>query len=130
MTQNSVLFLHNGKGGHALVAGKSHKVKAKAGEHYRVVKRSGEQEQLLDDVIAKRVGDDLSLQYADGTQVTLENYYVECKAGDCDVTVPGKTGEGYKINAASTSGATLGDGSTLVYAHGSPDRRTTGGIST
>ena len=44
------------------------------------------------------MGDDLSLQYADGTQVTLENYYVECKAGDCDVTVPGNTGEGYKIN--------------------------------
>ena len=79
------------------------------------------EEQLVDNVVAKHAGADLKLEYSDGTQVTLENYYVECKAGDCDVTVPGKTGEGYKINAASSGGAALGDGSTLVYAHGSPE---------
>ena len=121
LSQSSSIVLHNGKVALPIKAGQANAFKAKAGEHYRVLKGKDGEEQLLDNVVVKHAGADLKLEYTDGTQVTLENYYVECKAGDCDVTVPGKTGEGYKINAASSGGAALGDGSTLVYAHGSPE---------
>ena len=113
--------LHNGKAALPIKAGQANAFKAKSGEHYRVLKGKEGEEQLLDNVVVKRSGNDLKLDYADGTQVTLENYYVVCRGGDCDVVVPGKAVEGYKISAASTGGASLGDGSTLVYAHGGQD---------
>jgi hypothetical protein len=113
--------LHTGKTALPIKAGQASTFKSKSGEHYRVLKGREGEEQLLDDVIAKRSGEDLILDYADGTQVVLENYYVECRAGDCDVIVPGKSGEVYKIDASSTAGVSLGDGSTMVYAHGSHD---------
>jgi len=32
-------------------------------------------------------GDDLVLNYADGTQRTMENFYGECKAGGCGINL-------------------------------------------
>ena len=121
LSQSSSFVLHNGKAALPIKAGQTNVFKAKSGEHYRVLKGKEGEEQFVDNVVVKHAGADLKLEYTDGTQVTLENYYVECKAGDCDVTVPGKTVEGYKISSGSTGGAALGDGSSLVYAHGSPE---------
>ena len=120
---NQTLALQNGKDSQPIKAGQLNKFKAKAGEHYRIVKRKGEEEQLLDDVIAKKAGDDLQLSYADGTQVTLENYYGECaSATACDLTLPGQGPDGYSLNSGSPGSATLGsDGSSVLYAHGSHD---------
>ena len=114
--------LNNGKTSQPLNAGRPNTVKAKAGENYRILQKAktGE-EQLLDNVIAKKSGDDLVLNYADGTQLTLENFYGECKAGGCDVTLAGQDAGGYSLAGASPAGAALGDGSTLAYAHGTPD---------
>ena len=120
--QTPGLVLHNGQTAQPLLAGQQNKFKAKAGERYRVLKRQGADEQLLDQVIAKRSGDDLRLSYADGTQVTLEGYYSECKAATaCDITLPGDEAKAYKPGAETASGPALADGSTLVYAHGVPD---------
>ena len=84
-----------------------------------MLERQGADEQLLDNVLAKRSGDDLQLSYRDRTQVTLEGYCTECKALlACDITLPGAVAKGYKPDADSAAGATLGDGSHLVYAHG------------
>ena len=118
----TTLALHNCKTEQTLQTGQAHEFKVKAGERYRIVKRQGGDEQLLDNLVAKRSGDDLQLRYQDGTQVTLENYYVECKAlAACDITLPGPDGGLYRPGAESAVGAALADGSHLVYAYGAPD---------
>ncbi len=105
----------------ALLAGKANTIPAQRGEHYKVFKKNADgEEQMQDDVIAKRRGDDLQLSYADGTQLTLENYYVLCKAGDCNLTLPSSDLAGFKVSADGATGAALSDGSTLSYAHGNP----------
>ena len=114
--------LNNGKTSQPLNAGRPNTVKAKAGENYRILQKAktGE-EQLLDNVIAKKTGDDLVLNYADGTQLTLESFYGECRAGGCDITLAGQDAVGYIINGETPAGVALGDGSTLAYAQGSHD---------
>jgi hypothetical protein len=114
-----VLSLHNGKSAQALAPGQAHLVKARAGDHYRVLREVDGNAQPAGDVLAKRSGDDLQLDYADGTRVTLQGYYVECKgAAACEATLPASDGGSYLVSDA-TAGAALGDGSTLVYAYGS-----------
>ena len=108
----------------ALKAGQLNVIKASAGEAYRVLKRAegSTEDHLASDVVAQRSGSDLNLDYADGTRVTLQDYFNECKGdGGCAVTVAGDTPEGHVLNAGSTQGASLADGSTVMYAHGSPD---------
>ena len=122
MNDQPILVLHTGRTTQTLQAGQPHKFKAKAGEHYRIVKRQGDVEQLLGDVIAKRRGDDLQLSYVDGTQVTLENYYDECKAlTACDLTLPGPDGRLYRPGTEASAGVAVAEGGQMVYAHGSPD---------
>ena len=116
------LMLNNGTVAVPLKAGQANVVKAKAGEHYRITSRKNGKDQLLDNVIVKRAGDDLQLQYADGTQLILSNYYNEAKGdGACDLTLPGQDGKTYKVSGDYSSGTDLGDGTTLVYAHGDHD---------
>ena len=116
------LVLNNGSTIVPLKAGQANVIKAKAGEHYRITSRKEGKDQLLDNVIVKRAGDDLQLQYADGTLLTLSNYYNEAK-GDagCDLSLPGQDGKDYKVSGKKTSGTDLGDGTSLVYAHGDHD---------
>jgi hypothetical protein len=118
-TTTPILILHTGKTALPLKMLQANTIQAKAGEHYRIVKRIDGKDTLLDNVLAKRTGDHLLLAYADGTQVTVENYYVECKgAVGCDLTLPAKGGTETLLSAESSAGASLGDNSTLVYAHG------------
>jgi hypothetical protein len=124
MTRHTLasFHLHTGKVDIDLRPGQLNKFKAKAGEHYSVIQRRGQEEQLLDSVIAKRSGDDLLLSYEDGTQVALENYYGECKALlPCDLTLPGADGGLNRPGLETASGIALADGSVMVYAHGAPD---------
>jgi hypothetical protein len=117
-----VLSLHNGKSAQPLNPGQPNLVKAHAGEHYRVLRDVDGKPQLAGDVLAKRHGDDLQLDYADGTGVTLQDYYVQCKAATaCDATLPAANGGSIVVSDDMASGAALGDGSTLVYAWGSHD---------
>ena len=121
-TQPPSLVLHNGQTAQPLQAGQAHKVKAKAGERYRVLERQAGGDVLHDNVIARRQGDDLRLRYADGTELTLEGYYSECKAATaCDIALSGGEGGVHKPGAEAGSGPALADGTTLVYAHGAAD---------
>jgi hypothetical protein len=116
-----VLSLHNGKTAQPLNPGQPNLVKAHAGEHYRVLRDVDGKPQLAGDVLAKRHGDDLQLDYADGTQVTLQDYYVQCKgAAACEATLPASNG-GSHVVSDDAGGVAAGDGSTLVYAWGSHD---------
>jgi len=115
-------MLNNGSVAMPLKAVLANVVKAKAGEHYRITSRKEGKDQLQDNVIVKRVGDDLQLQYADGTQLILSNFY-GVSTGDalCDLTLPGKDGKDYKVSEKQSSSTDLGDGTKLVYAHGDHD---------
>jgi hypothetical protein len=63
-------------------------IQAKVGEHYRVVIKQNGQQIVVDDMIARQVGDDLVLTYADGTEVIIKDYYSVCAEGACSVTLP------------------------------------------
>jgi large repetitive protein len=124
-SQNTSLILKiNGTPNVALKRGQKNSVTAKAGQRYRVV-NEGEETAAKDgakDVAASQQGQDLLLSYADGTQVALVNFYEACKAEQCAVDMPGAKGTGtsggYVITGESPVGASLSDGSKLVYAHG------------
>ncbi|MCE3261325.1 MAG: repeat protein [Pseudoduganella sp.] len=114
------LVLHNGKSAVALKAGQANVFKAAGGARYRILRYFEGAEQMLDNVLARRHGADLELQYADGTQVTLQDYYTAAASTDgCELRLPAQHGRVHKLGDGS--GAALGDGSTLVYAHGAPD---------
>lgn len=112
--------LNTGKTRITLQAGQTNIHKAAPGETYRVLKRQGEndQEKLVDDVVASRHGQDLQLDYADGTSLTLQDWFTQ---SDTSVTLPADGTSTQVMTPASTEGAALADGSHVFYAHGSPD---------
>ncbi|MCU6677360.1 cadherin repeat domain-containing protein, partial [Leclercia tamurae] len=112
--------LSNGKTRITLQAGQANIHKAAPGEAYRVLKRQGDkdQEKLADDVVASRHGQDLQLDYADGTTLTLQDWYSQ---NDTSVTLPADGTATQLMTPGSTEGAALADGSHVLYAHGSPD---------
>ena len=112
--------LSTGKTRISLQAGQTNIHKAAPGETYRVLKRKGEkdQENLADDVVASRHGQDLHLDYADGTTLTLQDWFTQ---SDTSVTLPADGTSTQLMTPASTEGAALADGSHVFYAHGSPD---------
>ena len=128
---NNLVLLVNGHASAQVKAGQHNVFKARPGEHYRITAHQDAHEPVLDDVIAKKVGNHLQLDYAGGTQITLENYYLECKGiAACDVTLPSRHGGDFTLGAdysidqgadpsvVASKSIALGDGSSLVYAHG------------
>ena len=124
-TSNDLVFLSNGITSIPVKVGGRQVLKVKPGEHYRVVLHQDAPLPLLDNVVARRIGHDLQLVYADGTRVILENYYLECTGpAACDITLPGSNGGTITLsadNAVDPTEARL-DGSGLVYVHGSDER--------
>jgi len=121
LNPNAVLVLQTGTSKKPIKAGQGNVFKVQPADRYRVLRLEEGQETLADNVVARRVGDHLNLAYADGTVVQLEAYFSVCKSGECDVTLPSQASEGFQLNAQATNGTALGDGSSLIYAHGSPD---------
>ncbi|TLU64725.1 cadherin repeat domain-containing protein, partial [Enterobacter sp. MF024] len=112
--------LNTGKNRITLQAGQTNIHKAAPGETYRVLKRQGEKDQdtLADDVVASRHGQDLQLDYADGTTLTLQDWFTQ---SDTSVTLPADGTSTQVMTPDSTEGAALADGSHVFYAHGSAD---------
>ncbi len=100
--------------------GQQVRIKAQPLEQYRIAKRLGAEE-ALDDVIAKKVGDDLELIYGDGTQVIIEDFFIvsSMKQG-CSVILPGENEAGYELTA-DVVGGEIGEGVSVVYAYGDSD---------
>ena len=95
-----------------LTIGSHMKISVKAGEKFRLKKAGADS--IADDVIALKEGDTLSLQYADGTQISLEGFYTS-QGAEIELSLD----EGASHTIASTdAGTTLSDGSILVYSHG------------
>ncbi len=112
--------LNTGKNRITLQAGQTNIHKAAPGETYRVLKRQGEKDQdtLADDVVASRHGQDLQLDYADGTTLTLQDWFTQ---SDTSVTLPADGTSTQVMTPDSTEGAALADGSHVFYAHGSAE---------
>lgn len=110
---NDTLELVGNKGSiQVLKNGEIVKITAKAGEKYRIVKKHGASDVLADDVVATKVGDTLQLQYADGTQVSLEGFY---NAEGAELALPANDGG---VHTVSSEMALSTDSSNFVYAHG------------
>lgn len=113
------LILSKGAATMRLKAGAAHSVQARAGEHYRVMASGDGYERAAENVIATRAGDDLQLRFADGTGLTLERFYLVCKAGAaCELTLPAPEGRLYRVGENGAQAALLADGTALVYAYG------------
>jgi hypothetical protein len=121
MAVPQVLILSNGITSQEIKPGEINRAIVKTGEHYRVLEKTVDKDQLLDDVLAKKEGQDLHLVYSDGTVVILEDYYTVCADGACDVTLPGETANGYQIGTNDVTGIAASEESSLVYAHGHRD---------
>ena len=110
-----------------LSATRLNKIKVQPGEHYKMVritrKDNQDIQELADDVIAVKQGEHLVLRFFDGTSLVLEEFYAVCQdPAACSVTLAGGTAEGYVLGASPSSGESAGQDSTLVYAHGVPER--------
>jgi len=104
-----------------LAPGEKLKLAAKQGQHYRVTRtpQTADVANAPDaqDVAASRHGQDLRLDYPDGTQVVLQDFYLECRKEQCGVELPGSAGS-YRVTGDSPVGAGTSDGGQLVYAFG------------
>jgi len=112
----------------ALQSGQALNFVAQQGNHYQILASQNDGvESLLDDLIAVREGDNLVINYANGTQLTINGYFSICAAqGEqepdasvCSATVAGDDAAAGHTIAANTNGAAV-DTQTpaIVYAHG------------
>ena len=61
--------------------------------------------------VATRSGTDLQLLYADGTRVTLQDYFLDCQDGaGCDVTLAGPDGNDVTLRAMDVADLTQSPG--------------------
>ena len=106
-----------GVGSLSLELGTATQIGMVAGVNWRLLRQDGDRQVLLENVVAKRIGDDLVLVDADGTTIVFSDFFVECEGDACSVTVAGDDAAGYRISA-SDSGLPIGGEETLLYAHG------------
>uniref|UniRef100_UPI0025F26FF5 Ig-like domain-containing protein n=1 Tax=Limnohabitans sp. Rim8 TaxID=1100718 RepID=UPI0025F26FF5 len=117
MAADKFIAVHNGQSLTSLQRGQSHTFKARAGDHYRILKALDDR-QLEGNVVAKRLGADLILQFQDGTQITLEGYFVACQGGACDITLPAADSAGVLLSSEVGSSLSQPDGFQLLYTFG------------
>ncbi|MES9963826.1 MAG: Ig-like domain-containing protein, partial [Candidatus Sedimenticola sp. 20ELBAFRAG] len=113
-------LVNNGAMSKSLTSGKAQVINIAPGDHYRIVENQNGKLTLKDNLVAKRVGDDLVVTYADGTEVIIEDYFVTCADQSCSATFAADEAAGYDLPADAT-GASMGDGSSMVYAHGNSE---------
>jgi len=122
MTNNKFIVISkNESASFSLKTGKPTVYKAQAGERYRVIPGEQSKEKTVKNVVARRSGDDLLLDYADGTQILIEGYFAVCRSDACSITLPSDDSEGVTLTENTPVLAALADGSSLVYAHGEKD---------
>ena len=91
-------------------------IKTQAGEKYRIIKKQGAEEHTVDNVVATRSGDNLELQYVDGTHVTLTGFY---QAQEASLELPANDGGVHAVTQSDY--VTSADNGNFVYAHGNRD---------
>ena len=88
----------NGAQASAIDAGKTARLPTRAGARYRLrrdeeataaagASAAGESTDKPG-VLATRQGDDLQIQYTDGTELVLESFFLECKRQACEIDLP------------------------------------------
>ena len=75
LNANVVTLQVNGHPMQNLQAGQKLRFSAKANERYRLVKKSGQSDELLSGALATRHGLDLQLDELNGVQVVIENFF-------------------------------------------------------
>jgi hypothetical protein len=101
----------------ALNVGEKQVIKIAKGQHMRVQDLVDGKAKAAADVIAVKKGNNLSLKFADGTELEFENYYIECAGDVCSVSVASSQAGGHVIDADAIVGTATNSGE-LVYAYG------------
>ena len=111
------MFLDDGKKVTEIPAGQKLVVPAQEQAQFRVLESSDESSALATNVVVVRQGEDLVMNFADGTVVVIENYFQVCAAGACEVILP-KHGEAkgkvLEEDAKGTGQKLTGDAKVLV----------------
>ena len=101
-----------------LIPGKPVIIKTQVGEEYSVVSGSGDALDLLNNVIVKRVGDDIVLLYPNNIEIVFEDFYLVClEPQGCSINLPAAEGEVFTLTGVELA-TDLGDGSSLIYVYG------------
>jgi len=112
-----IMFLDDGKKVTEIPAGQKLVVPAQEQAQFRVLESSDESSALATNVVVVRQGEDLVMNFADGTVVVIENYFQVCAAGACEVILP-KHGEAkgkvLEEDAKGTGQKLTGDAEVLV----------------
>lgn len=82
----------------ALNVGEKQVIKIAKGQHMRVQDLVDGKAKAAADVIAVKKGNNLSLKFADGTELEFENYYIECAGDVCSVSVASSQAGGHVID--------------------------------
>ena len=101
-----------------LLPGKPVIIKTQVGEEYSVVTNSGDTSDLLNNVIVKRVGNDIVLLYPNNIEIVFTDFYLVCLETEaCSINLPAAEGGVFTLTGAE-SATDLGDGSSLIYVYG------------
>ncbi|WP_369177406.1 hypothetical protein [Candidatus Thiodubiliella endoseptemdiera] len=91
-------------------------IQVKSGEAYQIIFQQDNKVLNADfDVVAKKVGDDLTLSLDNSTTVIFDNYFSNCTNLNCVVSLPAAGGLYHIINNQSK---VLADGTEIVYVYG------------
>lgn len=100
-------------------------ITAQLGAHYRVLAGDLNDNQLLDNVIAVRDGNDLLLIYSQGYEILIADYFITCADNHlsehkdtCSVQLPSDTTTPYTIHTQSIPNT---KSPSIVYTHGSDE---------
>jgi len=89
-----------------------------AGAHYELLVTTNGQEHFLQNLVAMKEANDLTIYHQHGNPIVLENYFVACSSGECNITLASDSGAGHQLDAAQASvnaSADIG----IVYTQGS-----------
>ena len=93
-------------------------VQVQAGKQYKL-RKTGNPNQIPDDLIAVRHGDALHVRYADGSVVHFEGFFSTCTDSSvCSVNLASDSAAGSTLGADALSSGPVADDGMLVYAHG------------
>ena len=84
MSKSNTKLLETGANSLAVPPGETLNVVAQHGDNFRVVQG----DELASGVLAIRDGNDLVLHYQDGSKIVIEQYFVVCEEGGCEISLP------------------------------------------
>ena len=121
-------LLDSGLGQQLMASEQPQIIQMQPGVNYVLARTSEGKNELLQDLVAVRKGDDLIVYHADGSEIVFQDYYLFCGQSEsegraenndeaCSVTVAGKDGTEHVFKADAIDNADV-DNASIVYTSG------------